>query len=95
MARRPISEEERALWQSVAKTATPMKRRRKSEPKPVAAPAEKAPPKAHKKTKAASNAPSRSRKSVILTAFEMWDAKARTTCRALNDALLSHFRFAS
>ena len=43
MARRPISEEERALWQMIAKTATPLKRRRKSEPKPrpVAAPAEK------------------------------------------------------
>jgi DNA-nicking Smr family endonuclease len=35
MARRPISEEERALWQSVAKTATPLKRRRKSEPAPT------------------------------------------------------------
>jgi DNA-nicking Smr family endonuclease len=43
MARRPISEEERALWQMIAKTAKPLKRRRKSEPKPaaVAAPAEK------------------------------------------------------
>jgi DNA-nicking Smr family endonuclease len=46
MARRPISEEERALWESVAKTTKPLKRRRKSEPKPVAAPAEKAVPKA-------------------------------------------------
>ncbi len=35
MARRPISEEERALWQLIAKTATPLKRRRKSEPKPA------------------------------------------------------------
>jgi DNA-nicking Smr family endonuclease len=34
MARRPISDEERALWLSVAKTATPLKRRRKPEPKP-------------------------------------------------------------
>ncbi len=33
MARRPISEEERALWELIAKTATPLKRRRKSEPK--------------------------------------------------------------
>ena len=47
MARRPISEEERALWQSVAKTATPMKRRRKSEPKPVVS-NEKPAPKAAK-----------------------------------------------
>jgi DNA-nicking Smr family endonuclease len=48
MARRPISEEERALWQMIAKTAKPLKRRRKSEPKPapVAAPAEKPAPKA-------------------------------------------------
>jgi DNA-nicking Smr family endonuclease len=59
MARRPISEDERALWQSVAKTARPLKRRRKSEPvttppskekpapktaKPKARPAAKAPP---------------------------------------------------
>jgi DNA-nicking Smr family endonuclease len=35
MARRPISEEERALWQLIAKTAKPLKRRRKSEPKPA------------------------------------------------------------
>jgi DNA-nicking Smr family endonuclease len=35
MARRPISDEERALWQMIAKTATPLKRRRKSEPKPA------------------------------------------------------------
>jgi len=41
MARRPISEEERALWQSIAKTATPLKRRRKSEPKPAVASTEK------------------------------------------------------
>jgi DNA-nicking Smr family endonuclease len=39
MARRPISEEERALWQLIAKTAIPLKRRRKSEPK--SAPPEK------------------------------------------------------
>jgi DNA-nicking Smr family endonuclease len=32
MARRAISEEERALWQAIAKTARPLKRRRKSEP---------------------------------------------------------------
>jgi len=38
MARRPISDEERALWQMIAKTATPLKRRRKSEPKLVTAP---------------------------------------------------------
>src|SRR5262245_59714832 len=37
MARRPISEEERALWQLIAKTAVPLKRRRKSEPKPAPA----------------------------------------------------------
>src|SRR4051794_20712184 len=37
MARRPVSEEERALWHLIAKTATPLKRRRKSEPK-LAAP---------------------------------------------------------
>src|SRR3954469_23349396 len=42
MARRPISEEERALWQLIAKTARPLKRRRKSEPSPAPpAPAEK------------------------------------------------------
>ena len=35
MARRPISDEERALWQMIAKTATPLKRRRKSEPTPA------------------------------------------------------------
>jgi DNA-nicking Smr family endonuclease len=35
MARRPISDEERALWQMIAKTAMPLKRRRKSEPKPL------------------------------------------------------------
>ena len=35
MARRPISDEERALWQMIAKTAVPLKRRRKSEPKPA------------------------------------------------------------
>lgn len=38
MARRPISDEERALWQMIAKTATPLKRRRKSEPKPLPPP---------------------------------------------------------
>ena len=38
MARRPISEEERALWQLIARTATPLKRRRKSEPKPPQVP---------------------------------------------------------
>src|SRR4051812_1065268 len=42
MARRPISDEERALWQLIAKTAIPLKRRRKPEPKPLPpAPAEK------------------------------------------------------
>jgi DNA-nicking Smr family endonuclease len=40
MARRPISEEERALWQSVAKTARPLKRARKSQRATVAAKAE-------------------------------------------------------
>jgi DNA-nicking Smr family endonuclease len=38
MARRPISDEERALWQMIAKTAMPLKRRRKSEPKPAPLP---------------------------------------------------------
>src|SRR4051794_29416754 len=33
MARRPVSEDERALWQLIARTAKPLKRRRKSEPK--------------------------------------------------------------
>jgi DNA-nicking Smr family endonuclease len=33
MRRRGVSEEERALWHSVAKTAQPLKRRRRSEPK--------------------------------------------------------------
>src|SRR5581483_10687254 len=37
MARRGVSEEERALWQAIAKTATPLKRRRRSEPKPMTA----------------------------------------------------------
>jgi DNA-nicking Smr family endonuclease len=48
MARRPISEEERALWQMIARTAKPLKRRRKSEPKPTpgSLPAEKPAPKA-------------------------------------------------
>jgi DNA-nicking Smr family endonuclease len=36
MRRRGVSEEERALWQAIAETATPLKRRRRSEPKPVA-----------------------------------------------------------
>ena len=45
MARRPISDEERALWQMIAKTATPLKRRRKSEPKPLPPPPEKPAPK--------------------------------------------------
>ena len=55
MARRPISDEERALWQMIAKTATPLKRRRKSEPKPLPAPAEKPAAKIAKpKTKAPS-----------------------------------------
>jgi DNA-nicking Smr family endonuclease len=53
MARRPISDEERALWQMIAKTATPLKRRRKSEPKPLPPPPEKPAPKLVKpKTKA-------------------------------------------
>jgi DNA-nicking Smr family endonuclease len=43
MARRPISEEERALWQMIAKTATPLKRRRKSEPKPAPVPSAEKP----------------------------------------------------
>ena len=45
MARRPISDEERALWQMIAKTATPLKRRRKSEPRPLPPPPEKPAPK--------------------------------------------------
>jgi len=53
MARRPISEEERALWQSIAKTATPLKRRRKSEPKPAVATTEKPTPKPKAKAKPA------------------------------------------
>jgi DNA-nicking Smr family endonuclease len=52
MARRPISEDERALWQSVAKTATPLKRRRKSDPAPISAKVEKHPSKATRKAKA-------------------------------------------
>jgi DNA-nicking Smr family endonuclease len=53
MARRPISDEERALWELIARTATPLKRRRQSEPKPVPPPAEKPAPKLDKpKTKA-------------------------------------------
>jgi DNA-nicking Smr family endonuclease len=58
MARRPISEEERVLWHSVAKTATPLKRRRKSEPKAPTAKTEKPAPKAVKaKAKPLSKAP--------------------------------------
>jgi len=59
MARRPISDEERALWQMIAKTATPLKRRRKSEPAPAAAqPAEKPAAKvARQKPKPAPKAP--------------------------------------
>jgi len=55
MARRPISEEERALWQLIAKTAIPLKRRRKSEPKPAppAPPEKPAPKSARRKTKSA------------------------------------------
>ncbi len=53
MARRPISEEERALWQAIAKTATPLKRRRKPDPKPApAVAAEKPAAKAPRKAKA-------------------------------------------
>jgi DNA-nicking Smr family endonuclease len=57
MARRPISEDERALWQSVAKTATPLKRRRKSEHAPASAKADKPAPKAAKKAKTPAKAP--------------------------------------
>ena len=57
MVRRPISEEERALWQSVAKTATPMKRRRKSEPAATSAKIEKPAVRAAKKAKALPKAP--------------------------------------
>ena len=58
MARRPISDEERALWQMIAKTATPLKRRRKSEPKPLPPPPEKPAPKlAMPKSKAPPKAP--------------------------------------
>jgi DNA-nicking Smr family endonuclease len=54
MARRPISEEERALWDSVAKTAKPLKRRRKSETPAVAlSKVDKPAPKPIKKVKAA------------------------------------------
>jgi DNA-nicking Smr family endonuclease len=53
MKRRPISDEERALWQSVAKTATPLRRRRKSEPAPAASAPEKPAPKAARKAKPA------------------------------------------
>jgi len=58
MARRPISEDERALWRAVAKTATPLKRRRKSEPAPAATSTEKPAPKTAKiKPKPAAKAP--------------------------------------
>jgi DNA-nicking Smr family endonuclease len=58
MARRPISDEERALWQMIAKTATPLRRRRKSEPTPVPPPVEKPAPKlARKAAKPAPKAP--------------------------------------
>jgi DNA-nicking Smr family endonuclease len=52
MARRPISDEERALWQMIAKTATPLRRRRKSEPKPLPPPEKPAPKLAAPKAKA-------------------------------------------
>src|SRR3954454_20530796 len=59
MARRPISDEERALWQMIAKTATPLKRRRKPEPASVPPPSEKPAPKVARKTaKPAPKAPS-------------------------------------
>lgn len=45
MTRRPISEEERALWHSIAKTAKPLKRRRKPAAA-AASPGPKAPPQA-------------------------------------------------
>ncbi|HEY4163562.1 MAG TPA: Smr/MutS family protein [Dongiaceae bacterium] len=56
MARRRITEDEAALWKSVAKTALPLRRRRKSEPatpdeSPVPTP--KAPPRAAKAKPAA------------------------------------------
>ncbi|HVZ02757.1 MAG TPA: Smr/MutS family protein [Dongiaceae bacterium] len=57
MARRPISEEERALWQSVAKTAAPLKRRRKPAPAPAVAPAEKPAPKPKARAKPAARLP--------------------------------------
>ena len=58
MARRPISEEERALWQTIAKTATPLKRRRKAEPTPVSQPTAKPVAKtARPKSKPAPKAP--------------------------------------
>jgi DNA-nicking Smr family endonuclease len=57
MARRPISEEERALWQSVAKTATPLRRRRKPAPPASSAKAEKTAPKPAKRAKAAPKPP--------------------------------------
>jgi DNA-nicking Smr family endonuclease len=53
MARRPISDEERALWQMIAKTARPLKRRRKSEPPPPPAKPEEKP--AAKAARAKSN----------------------------------------
>jgi DNA-nicking Smr family endonuclease len=57
MARRAISEDERALWQSVAKTATPLERRRKSEPAATSAKTDKPAPKAAKKAKTSAKAP--------------------------------------
>jgi DNA-nicking Smr family endonuclease len=56
MARRRISEDEAALWQAVAKTAQPLRRRRKSEPSvsgEPAAPAVKPPPRLAKTKSAA------------------------------------------
>src|SRR4051794_35856243 len=61
MARRPISDEEQALWQMIAKTATPLKRRRKSDaaPAPEPAPAADKPARkaAHQKPKSVPKAP--------------------------------------
>jgi DNA-nicking Smr family endonuclease len=58
MARRPINEEERALWQSVAQTAKPLRRRRKSAPPATSVKAEKPTPKAAKtRAKAAPKTP--------------------------------------
>jgi DNA-nicking Smr family endonuclease len=57
MARRPISDEERALWQMIAKTATPLKRRRKSEPTPAKAEEKPAPKPARAKSRPTSPPP--------------------------------------